>query len=448
MNAFQSIDTSRHFERVRAAIQGCTGWHGRIRPEAVAQALAIDMRRAGVNPDDDLALPAERIAVAARDLDRAFSGHGPSFLLPFGTRVTVGRPGSVEIAGRVYVWRPNAPGLHPIETTPRDATGATFESLRLSIASWSSATSASSFGRPLPGTMCDGRVRHVIDFPPLSELGGAVLQYDSDMIDAARFCSATVSSIEKFCKIFVKDAQWLWRHRARIAGRVEEVRAAAEAGIRATDPYGTAAVLGRIIIDGRSVRKGPMPTIRVEYSGYDDSLRRGRPFDVVAGYDIASAASMRRIPLVNMFRGTRIFRLNQRGADGRIDARAAAIAGAALEGDAAILRRLARNLETDLVIPSDDGDLHATLFWRDGVIRAEESDGGGLERLWRAVDWHGVRERWAHDQMVLPMELLAESGRAAERLPVVDGVRPDQSLGLSLVNTTTGAIWSDEDMTD
>ncbi len=56
-----------------------------------------------------------------------------------------------------------------------------------------------------------------------------------------------------------------------------------------------------------------------------------------------------------------------------------AIAESASEGQAAVLARLGRDPETQVVIPTAGGDISATLYWRDGYIEAEASMPGRLE---------------------------------------------------------------------
>ena len=427
--------------RVRAALSDHERWPRQLEAEAIAQALVIDMQEANAAPGDETSIPDDRIVQAARDLVAALDNKPAPFTLPFGTRVTLGRPGSVEIAGRVYVARPHVPGLHPIETTPRDAHGSNMESLRLCVFNWGGSSSCRNFGLPTPASVALGGVRHVIEFPPLAELGGAVLQYDVDTIDAARFCSAPNRSLEKFCKIVVRDTQRLWRHRVKIARRVEQVRRAAEEGIGLADHYGGRADLGRILIDPRSSWLGNVPTLRIEYLGNDDALRRGTLHEVVDSHDPAAAQSMMRAALVHRQRGRKLDDLRQFGADGRIDASAAAVARAAPEGAAAILLRLSRELETLVTVPSPGGVRHATLFWRDGVIRAEELTGDGLARLWQVSDQPSAMVRDDAARSQTSMTPFLDLAPRAEGF-LTDGHRmPAPADGPWLVNTEIGEIW-------
>ena len=333
------------------------------------------------------------------------------------------------------------PGLHPIETAPRDASGSNFESLRLMVFARLSTATRQRIGLPSPDTMYDGGAHHVVEFPPLPEAGGAVLQHGVDMVDAARFCAAPVRSLETFAKRLVTDVHWLWRRRARIARRVEEVRKAAEAGIRVADPWATRVELGRILVDSRSIGRADEPTLRVEYLGNDDALRRGRLYATVAGHDIVTAATVMRAAFVHRRRGRQSELLQKLGADGWIDTSAAAIAHAAPEGQAAVLLRLSRDLETLVAVPSADGVRHATLFWRDGVIRAEGNTGRGLSRLWQVVDQRGAMARKKAARRQLSMDHLLDLASRGHGRPAQDGHCPARLAGQSLVSTSIGAIW-------
>lgn len=118
--------------------------------------------------EDDRFPSDERIVQAAKDLLQAFGDKGAGFSLPFGAIVEVGRPGSVEIDGRIYVRRRKVPGLHPIEVVPRDAHGRNLEELRHAIRFRTSSTRAAEVGLPTSALVGHrGTVRHLLEFPPL-----------------------------------------------------------------------------------------------------------------------------------------------------------------------------------------------------------------------------------------------------------------------------------------
>ena len=299
--------------KVHVALEGRQRWPGQLKAEAFAQVLWIDARSRQATVDEVMAVSDDEIVESARRLVRALDDEGCAFTLPFGTRVAPGRSGSVEIRGLVYVRRPNVSGLHPIETVPRDATGPTFESLRLIMGSSASDGTRRHIGLPSPSTISDAGVRHVIEFPALAEAGGAVLQFDAELVDAARFCSASRRALERFAKSANQDLQWLWRRRKHIARRVEDVRGAAAAGLLMADRYLTSAEVGRICIDARSIGQAPEPTLRVEYLGLDDALRRGKLFEMVLGHDKVEPAALMRGPMIHRWRWGRLDRLKDAG---------------------------------------------------------------------------------------------------------------------------------------
>lgn len=432
---------------VRAAVSPHERWPGELKASALADALVLDMRQAGVAPGGEHELQSEQIVNAARKLVHALEGKGDGFALPFGTLVEVGRPGSVVVAGRVYVRRVRVPGLHPAETVPRDARGANLESLRLMVGSRSSSSSAERFGLPTPALIgVGGAVRHLIELAPLPELAGAVLQFGFDEFDAARFCAAPTLSLERFANRIVKAAQWLWRHRVAIAKRVEAARRAAEAGIDAARRCIGSPVLERVCIEGSSVGRPGGPDLILRYLGLDDALRLGALVDVVPGQSDLEGAALLAAPLAQGRRAIHRQQLWAYGADGRIDRDAAAVAGIAPEGTAAVLQRLSSSLETVVVLPTPSGGRHVTLFWREGVIRAEATRADGLT-LWEGeVDAGDGFDAGPTDETTSNVLELGYVEHWAivgeERLP---GRRLRQRLkdATAFVNTATGAIWTD-----
>lgn len=426
--------------KVQSALEDRERWPGQLKAEAFAQALWIDAQAHQATIDEIIAVSDDEIVESARRLVRALDDEGGAFMLPFGTRVAPGRSGSVEIRGRAYVRRPNLPGLHPIETVPRDATGPTFESLRLMMGSWASDGTRRHIGLPSPATISDAGVRHVIEFAPLPEAGGAVLQFEADLVHAARFCSASHRALERFAMTANKDLQWLWRRRKQIARRVEEVRGAADAGILLADRYLTRAVVGRICIDARSIGQAPEPTLRVEYHGLDDALRRGKLSETVPGHDKVEAATMMRAPMIHRWRWGRLDRLRTQCADGLIDARAAALLDSLIDRGKDVLLRLSRDLETVVAVPGAEGLTHVRMLWIDGVIRAEPVDVGGLASAWAMNDQCSLAESRIEAQMHLPIaDPVAMASKGAARR--ASGVA--EATGLWLVNTVEGRIWAD-----
>ncbi|MBA2933888.1 hypothetical protein HZF05_07215 [Sphingomonas sp. CGMCC 1.13654] len=406
---------------------------------ALVAVLTIDMRMAGGTadtPTDD------QIVQSAWALRKALDGKSAGFTLPHGTPVVVGRPGSLEIAGQTYVCRSQLQGLHPIQTVPRDAHGFNLSFLRGFIYSGASSSSAKNLGLPLPVQIGDrGMIRHLLDFPPHPELGGAILRCDLEDIDAARFCSAPGLSIERFAKTIVKSAQWVWRHRARIASRVEATRKAAQLGIAAARRAGASVVIAGICIDARSIGQSKEPTLNIDYHGLDEALRPGRLTDVVRGDEPVENLRLYRAPVVNACRRVLKSRLSIFEADGLIDDTAAAIVRGAPEGEAAVLHRLSRDLETVVRLPGTIGSAYFNLFWREGVIRAEPATAEGLT-LWQGVTEHGRDDKRAEALLKVVRMSVGDDESAFGNTDIAgaeDRLLP--SAGILLVNTASGIIW-------
>lgn len=419
---------SRLMARLRPMIPEDEPYVGQDAVEAFADALALDTGAVLETATGLANLSDACILEGARNFSAALRGVGEPFNLPSGTRVSIGRPGSVEIAGRAYVRRRSVPGLHLVEATPRDAHGDNFESLRLMVYNRGSSSSCRHIGLPSPAFIGDGGVQYLIEFPPFMEAGGAVLTYRAEDIDAARFCAAPLLSLEKVADAMVKGTQWLWRRRNIIGNLVQEARQAAVAGIKVAYGGGCTVALDRICIDARTIAEAEGPTLRLEYLGYDDALRRGRLL-VVARKDEFAGGVMLRAPRMHARRKAQIEQLRKLRADGWIDELAAAIARAAPEGQAAVLLRLSRDLETPVAIPTAYGPFHATLYWRDGVIRADANN--------PTADLVG---NTLSDVADLPFAYDCAFEREAKSR-VCD---PSDCLqaAVLLVNTATGAIWT------
>jgi hypothetical protein len=408
----------------------------------IAQALLLDFLASGATADDASALPDARIVEAGVAIWEAMLGTAGSFELPFGTAASEGRPGSVDIGGRAFVARTWVPGLQPIEIVPRHVHGPNLERLRRDVFNRHSPTSER-IGLPSPALVCDGGVvRHLLEFPPLPEAGGVVLRIDVEDLDAARFCAAPALQLERFAGLLMRRAQWLWRARARIGRRVAAVREAALAGVEAARGRAESVEFDRICVDGRSADRKGEPTLVVEYLGLDDALRRTRLADVV-GADDGVAQRLLRAPSAHARRTESLRLLTARGADGWIDFEAAAIVRAAPEGERAVLARLAREFETVVELPGSGRPAHATLYWREGVIRAEAAGAGAFEMWGQGLE---TRDRSS------PGPGEPRLARFADRPSVLDGhrwprvsrpeaLRPSKDEAALLVSTAAGLIW-------
>ncbi|SEL80453.1 hypothetical protein SAMN05216382_2684 [Sphingomonas palmae] len=145
--------------------------------------------------------------------------------------------------------------------------------------------------------------------------------------------------------------------------------------------------------------------------------------------------------------------LNALGADGEIDEMAAAIARLAPEGTASVLSRLASDYETLVRIPTGSEPLFATLYWRNGVIRADVSVSGSLDWYSDQLELRGTSIRKAQRDRLPGRPLSAIPGlpfKCDARISHVDASRGKHllvtvELGTELVNCATGTIWAKPD---
>lgn len=440
-----TLGTERAFlARVRGVVTARERWFGELDVDSLLEALAIDSRTTGLPLVNMGSMSDDAIVEAAASVRAALRG-GSRYTLPFGTVARAGRPGSVEIGGRFYVKRSFLPGLYPAELVRRDAYGPNLETLRSTMYASSSRTTSERIGFPSPSLIGDrGSVRHLLEFPPLAEAGGAVLQFDVERIDAARFCAAPMLQLERFASSLLKGAHWLWRRRAAIGQRVGEARRAARSGLAAEGRRAWSADVARICVDARSVGRPGEPALVVEYMGLDDALRRGRIVESVPAETDLRSMTLMRAPALNARRRRELGELERMGADGRISPTAAAVARAAPEGECAVLERLARSLETMVTVPDAGGPFFATLFWKEGVIHAEAATARELT-LWRdpgdlpprpTAVFSGSKR--SDEAEPLPKERSRRCSEAVSRGSVIE---TGDDPGTFLVNTATGTMW-------
>lgn len=439
-------------ERMRDAIGGRRLANGQPTADALASALVDDMRQAGAGPADALALEDWRIRDAGLDLEGVlgFGGHGA---LPFGTPFDSDQPGGVTIAGREYAMDAGRPGLHPVETTRRDAHGPNLALLRAEIERRTRRLACRRIGLPAPSFVTAGDSRHLLQFPPLAEAGGAMLQRFAVETGAPRFCAATPRQIAALADSMVADMRALWRRRADIAAAVAEVRSAAAAGIAAATGPGRAVRLEKVLVDMQHQRDDATFCFHLEYAALDEALRPGLVLDYRDWSDDFGRRPLGGAPAGNERRAAELDELRALGADGRIDDLAAAIVRAAPEGATAVLARLGAELETTVTMPSDEpgAPLYATLFWRDGILRAEASVAGGLDLNGDRMELHAVRlpETLKSALVGRPLSHVIELPFGCDCIvtEVGDlsrgGMRVRLSIGHSLVNTGTGEIWAE-----
>ena len=198
---------------------------------ALSDLLCVDLRyssqRDGVLRL--MGLTDEDLLDLASELSRVIETSGAWIDLPLGGSGIVDEPGGIEIAMHMLVLDADRPGLHPIKSVPHDPGGANLAFLRSEISRLSRGRPFQVVGLPSPTGGAGAGRPDILRYPPLTAAGGVVLQGLTSRTGAPRFRSALAGQITDLAQSFVDDMRVLWRRRAEIGARVDEVRRAAEA---------------------------------------------------------------------------------------------------------------------------------------------------------------------------------------------------------------------------
>lgn len=202
----------------------------------------------------------------------------------------------------------------------------------------------------------------------------------------------------------------------------------------------------------------------VEYVGLGDDLRHGPVFHQVWNTALSSADDPTYLACQDIKLRELRDRLATLGAHGRIDDVAASLIELAAEGSAAILRRLSVEREIRFAIPGGRSPVWATLEWRDGTINGgfHHADGVAYHPgyyLPDGIDYGRGRLqlpiRECPDTLVASMtdrpvqDILRTSfpfpGTVLSVKRNSNGLELAVTVGSSLVNLETGAIWKEDD---
>jgi len=357
---------------------------------ALATALTRDASATRHDLADVLALDDEALDHAASHLLHALTNGKHQFQLPLGTRVSNYDPGGVSIGGEELVLDAAREGLFPMQATRRDAHGPNLDLLSSLILKKTRKLACRRLGLPSPKTIIDSDERTTLQFPPLAEAGGIVLQFRTGSSGAPRFCSATKAQLETFSDTIVQDMRALWKRRAAIGRHVYLVRRSAEEGILAECGPDSDIRVINVVVELTSQREDDAPSVYVEYECLDECLRLGTAIDYLPTRDEPTPANLRSRPHTERRRRADLEELMSVGATGRIDEMAAAIVAAAPEGSAAVLATLEKSHEAFVTIPTLEAPLFATLYWRDGTIMAEADCRGSLDYCQERLELRGV----------------------------------------------------------
>lgn len=414
---------------------------------ALVSAIMVDLRQSrnedGIEIID--AMDEEAIFDLGFSLASAIGHEDQQFTLPLGTRVKSDKPGSIHIGGEIWVTEAGKPGLFPLETVRRGAHGPNLELLRASISQAVRGKPWQRIGLPSPVLIADCEARHLLKFPPFQEAGGVVLQRWADETGASRFGAATPEQIKVFATSMAADMKTLWKRRKAVAAQAAVARGIAEAKIP-SDADGVA--IHAIAIDFERHRKDEHLSFYVEFDGIDEAHRPGIVLDYIPA---VIEGQWRRDPVPYGIDGRSAERdaLRALGADGEIDLLAEAVVRYAPEGPAAVLARLAADLETDVAFTTEAGPVYAVLFWRDGCIKAEITAPDRIVQYGDILEWYeGAFDDSAARALVgsaltplvpLPFDVAC---LITDATPLYrGGVKLGLKGGRSPVNCATGHIW-------
>ncbi|WP_242121930.1 hypothetical protein [Sphingomonas lacusdianchii] len=444
----RQFDEAQVIHRLEQVLGDIDTGNGTPLAAAAATALLTDAAATRNGLPDVLALDDDALFHAAAQLHYMLTEGRHESKLPFGSSASSYDPGGVKVAGEMLVLEAGRPGLHPMESTRRDAHGPNLELLRRLITRKTRRLACRRIGLPSAKTIVDTDERTMLQFPPFAEAGGMVLQRRTCDTGAPRFCSATTRQIEAFATSIVEDMRALWTRRAEIGERAMLVRRSAEAGILAECGPEADIAVSCISIELGMQREDRDPSVYIEYDCLDEALRRGTVIDYLPGRNEATPRNLRRIPRVHRERTAELEELRSAGAAGRIDDVAAAIASAAPGGLVAVLAKLSENYDAFVTIPTSGAPLYATLYWRDGVIKAEADCRDRLDYCRERLELRNVQlpdtvvetlaGRWVSETAELPFDLTCRitGGRENDASIVLD-----LDVGTSLVNCTEGRIW-------
>lgn len=370
-----SRDQNELMARLRSLLGHAATDVGTPFPEALAAVLKVDRRLSG--SDDGLkrqrALSDAEIYNLAEKLNFALA-NDTEVELPLGSIMKGTRKGAVAIDEECLVLDAGRAGLFALEMTPQMAHGPNLELLRSEIKHITRNLACRRIGLPCAVERFHGDVRSLLQFPPLKDAKNVVLQRSAKETGAARFCAASQAEIKALAKDITLDMRALWSKRKAIAEQVQRVRLAAES---ATSEAGSAMSVGLIAIDMKNQRNEKTYSLYVEYEAIDETMSVGPvPQYVPANCDLSS--DFQNIANGVDGRREKLAKLKATGAEAWIDDVALSVLRATPDGMTAVLGKLSKSYETVVEIAAGNKPLYATLYWRDGCIRAKLTVPGQL----------------------------------------------------------------------
>lgn len=445
---YSPYDSGELLARLQAALGATETTVGTPLADALSCALELDRRAHGdpLGLERHLALTRIDIVELGFDLNCALMGAGSLFQLPLGTEVTGNVPGQIEIQGEAFVLDADRPGLFPLKTTSPEARGRNLELLRSEIDRQTRKLACRRIGLPSAVQITDGDLLQLLQFPPLSEACGVVLQRSVSDVGAAQFCAASPQQIKDFAHDIILDMRALWTKRRLVGKQVDVVRKGAESAITAISPEFS---VRSIDVEMKYQREATTFALKVEYNAIDEALRPGI---ALQGYvdrrehDEGSFRVPRGIPgLVSLQADIKAW-----SADGWINDLALAIVNAAPEGASSVRKRLAASYETVVTFKAGRKTMYATLFWHFGCIEAEVFVAGQLDWSRESLTMRGATlpeptlavlpGHKLTSVIELPFECACEIIEA-ESLPKGNGFRIEVDLQRQLIDLESGRTW-------
>ncbi len=431
-------------DKIEATLESFDLANGTPVASALASAIMADLRQSRNEDGIEIiyAMDEEAIFDLGVSLANTIDHEDQQFTLPLGTMVSSDSPGSVRIGREIWVTEAGCPGLFPLATVRRDAHGPNLGLLRDIISQAVRGKPWQRIGLPSPAFIVECDARHLLKFPPFLAAGGVVLQRWASETGASRFGAATPEQIKAFATSIVADMKTLWKRRKAVAAQVGVARGVAEAKIS----HGVDGVaIHAVALDFERQRTDEQLSFYVEFDGIDEAHRPG----IVLDY-IPAALDGWGGPLPHGIAGRRTERdaLRALGAEGEIEALAAAVIRSAPEGQTEVLARLAVDYEANVAFMTELGPVYAILFWRDGCIEVELDAPGRLIQYGGTFEW--IEEAFDDDdakaligwsfssQVALPFDV---DSKIIEAQSLSRGVRLRLETRRLLVNCSTEQIW-------
>lgn len=360
---FQFIENTLR-DRLRLIDSRSDAGNGTLLADATATLLAADAVTARARAARVAALSDDVLQESITTVQLLLSAEERAdAVLPFGTVAVTNEAGSVMVAEQVYVLVAQHEGMLREELAPRRFEGANLELLLRLIERRSKRLACRYLGRPTPvaeGGLYGG---YWLQFAPCTEAGDVCLEVPLGDRPVAWMTHARLITL-------ADDVVWamrrFWVLRKRTAGRALQGASVFLEVVQAVGPEAKGLALCGVAAQPIATTTREDISLHLLVTTLDEALR-----PTVARWPVFSGRGAPDM-LLKMIRqhSWDVRRVAMRTVV-EMDELAAAIAGAAPEGTAAVLRRLATDLATDVVLPlTDRRSLVARLHWSEGMIVA------------------------------------------------------------------------------